>query len=308
MVKNGIFIAIIVLILMYSCSGPKNDETLYLGVMSSMDYLPLAVAEREGYFEKLGLDIKIRKFYSANDRDAAFQSNNVDGIIIDYTGAIIQKAGGIELKLVSKCDAPFYIVAGAGSTIHNIYGLKGKKVAVSQNTVIDYCVDMALLSAGLNPADILKIEINKIPLRYEMLRNNQIDVTGLPDPFALMAENEGDKILTSNEKLGLSITGIIFSENAINTKKQMIGKMFDAYNLGVNYLNNHSIEEVKDILVMEFGFPENITSKARLPRYNPAAMPSAKDIDSVKEWLVNRRLIENSFDKNDLLDSQFINN
>jgi len=271
-----------------------------------MDYLPLAVAQREGYFEKTGLNITIEKFYSANERDAAFQSGSVDGVVIDYTGAVLQKAGGIELKLTSKCDAPFYIVAGAGSGIDNLQQLKGRSVSVSQNTVIDYCVDMALKSVGIAAGDIEKIEINKIPVRFEMLRNNKIDATGLPNPFALMAQTAGDKILSSNNELGLSITGIIFSDNAVNTKAESITKMYTAYNMGVEYLKNHPVSDIQDILVKEFGFPEEIVSQVTIPNYTKATMPSDKDISSVIEWLAERKLIESSFDKSTLLDSRFV--
>ena len=81
--------------------------TLNMGVMSSMDYLPLAVAQSNGYFEKEGLTVNLQKFFSANDRDAAIQSGNLDGSILDYTGAAIQKAGGVELFFTSQCDGTF---------------------------------------------------------------------------------------------------------------------------------------------------------------------------------------------------------
>lgn len=303
--KSYISFVFALLFLFSGCSDKKSqNETLNLGVMSSMDYLPLAVAQREGYFEKEELNIKIQKFYSANERDAAFQSGNVDGVVIDYTGAILQKAGGVNLKLTSKCDAPFYVVTNA--SIDSLSQLKGKKVAVSQNTVIDYCVDMALKSAGLTASDIEKIEINKIPLRFEMLQNNKIDATGLPNPFALMAEKEGSKIISSNAELGLSITGIIFSGKAIESKPEMISKMYSAYNQGVEYLKSHPIEDIKDILIKDLGFREDIVTNTILPDYTKAEIPTDKDIQSVIDWLAKRNIIEASFDKNSILDNQFI--
>ena len=65
-------------------TSSNNESThLTIGVMSSMDYLPLAVAQQNGLFEEEGVNITIHKFYSANERDAAFQSNNLDGTIIE---------------------------------------------------------------------------------------------------------------------------------------------------------------------------------------------------------------------------------
>ena len=303
--KYSVLILLLSFSVLLSCTRKKNESNvLNLGVMSSMDYLPLAVAQREGYFDKAGLNLKLHKFYSANERDAAFQNSHVDGVVIDFTGAVLQSAGGIDLKLVSKCDAPFYIVASNQSRVDSLPQLKGKKVAVSQNTVIDYCVDMALKSAGLEQSDIEKVEINKIPIRFEMLNNNKIDATGLPNPFALMATNNGSKILTSNDELGFAITGIMFSQKAIDEKKEMITKMYEAYDLGVDYLKNHTVDDIKDILITEFGFTEDIVSKVQLPEYTHAEAPTEKDIESVVNWLISRDLIDASFDKTILLNKQ----
>ena len=54
-----------------SNSKQENNDKLTIGVMASMDYLPLAVAQQRGYFADNNLEVIIQKFYSANDRDAA---------------------------------------------------------------------------------------------------------------------------------------------------------------------------------------------------------------------------------------------
>lgn len=304
--KKIILYSLFLGLLSVACTEKKKEKELNVGVMSSMDYLPLAVAQREGYFEQEGLNIKIHKFYSANERDAAFQSENVDGVVIDYTGALIQKGGGLDVKLTSKCDAPFYIVAGVGSGVDSLNQLKGKKVAVSQNTVIDYCVDMALKSVNLTATDIEKVEINKIPLRLEMLRNGKIDATGLPNPFALMSTKAGDKIIASNADLGFSITGFMFSQKAIDNKSDEIQKMYKAYNKGVLYMQSHSVADIKDILIKDLGFTEDIVASVVLPAYTKAEEPSQADIQSVVDWLLERKLISSSFARKDIIDGRFL--
>lgn len=276
--------------------------------MSSMDYLPLAIAQREGYFEKHGVDVNIQKFISATERDVALQSGVVDGVVTDYTSAALVKSGGFELKLTSKCQAPFYIVAGKETGINNLSELKEKKVAVSQNTVIDFCVDVALNSVGLAETDVEKVEINKIPLRLEMLRNNKIDATGLPDPLGLIAESEGNKLLVSMDSLGYTVTGIVFTQKAIDDKGEAIKLMYKAYNDGVDYLKSHSINDIKDILVKDMRFPEGMVDKAQIPDYTAAQAPAAsdKDIQEVVKWLIGRKLIPESFDATGMIDNRFV--
>lgn len=290
-----------------SCSGNKKADTITFGVMSSMDYLPLAIAEREGYFEKYGINVNIQKFISANERDVALQSGVVDGVVTDYTSAVLVKAGGFDLKITSKCQAPFYIVAGKETGIDSLAELKGKKIAVSQNTVIDFCVDVALNSVGLNEKDVEKVEINKIPLRLEMLRNNKIDATGLPDPLGLIAENEGHRLLVTMDSLGYTVTGMVFTQKALDDKSEAIKLMYKAYNDGVAYLKSHSVDDIKDILIKDMRFPENIAGQAQIPNYTNAQAPASsdKDIQEVIQWLIGRNLIPESFDANSMIDNSF---
>lgn len=303
---NVPFILLGIIILISSCSSnKKNEESITFGVMSSMDYLPLAVAEREGYFTKHGITVKIQKFLSANERDAAIQSGVVDGTVTDYTSAALVNAAGFKLKLTSKCQAPFYIVAGSESGVNNLSELKGKKIAVSQNTVIDFCVDMALQSVGLNQNDVQKIEVNKIPLRLEMMRNNKIDATGLPNPFALIAKNDNCKLIASMDSLGYTVTGMAFTEKAIENKSENIKKMYAAYNDGAEYLRTHSIEDIKDILTKDLGFPQALIEQVEIPAYTEAKplTISDSDLQAVIKWLTDRKLIDNSFNINELIDS-----
>lgn len=299
---NIVVILLLTVSLLSSCSSGKKQEgselpVISIGVMSSMDYLPLAVAQREGYFTKHGVDVKIQKFMSANERDMAFQSGTVDGGVTDYTSAALLNAGGFDMKLTSKCQAPFYIVASAGSGVNNLSELKGKKIAVSQNTVIDFCVDMALESVGLTSKDVEKVEINKIPTRFEMLRNNKIDATCLPNPFAFIAKNDGGKLLVSIDSLGYTITGIVFSQKTIDENSDAIKKMYAAYNDGVAYLNSHTVADIQDILVKDLMFPENIAGQVTLPNYRNAEPVKAddKDILRVIKWLSGNNTLDASF-------------
>jgi NitT/TauT family transport system substrate-binding protein len=293
----------------FGCSGeeaakrPPETPVLRLGVMPSMDYLPLAVARREG---RLDDRIEIIKFHSANERDAALQSGSIDGTVTDLTGAMLHRAGGYDLKITSRCDAPFYLVAGAGTGITSLEGLKGRTIAVSRHTVIDFCVDTALELAGLTPEDVEKVEINRIPLRFEMLRNARVDATGLPDPLATMARAAGDHILADNMTMGFSVTGMVFSLRAVEEKTDLIGELYRAYNDGVEYLESHAITDVADILKEEMGFTDDILPYSRLTAYAPAAVPAREDLDRAAAWLKRGGLIPQDFDPSPMVDSRFV--
>ncbi|MDR2627580.1 MAG: ABC transporter substrate-binding protein, partial [Dysgonamonadaceae bacterium] len=271
--KKLLYASIALIFVLISCNQrSKEINELKFGVMSSMDYVPLAVAKEMGFFEKQGVKVDIQKFYSANDRDAAFQTGNIDGTIIDYTGAILQKAGGVDLKITSACNSTFCLMTGTNGNIRQVSDLRNKKVAVSRNTVIDFCVEMALQSVQLSAADVEKQEINKIPIRLEMLMQGKTDATALPDPFITIASAQGARSIVCMEDLGYAVTGIMFAAAVIDRKEAAVRAFYQAYNDAVAYILAHP-ENIKTILVKDVGFPEKSLPAVKLPEYTPAQMP-----------------------------------
>lgn len=309
----SIIIASMLLFTFTSCVQNNKKQTaqtdidiLTIGVMSSMDYLPLAVAQERGYFTENNLEVIIQKFYSANERDAALQSNNLDGTILDYTGGAIQVAGGIPLKFTSQCDGTFEMIVAPSSNITELAELKGKKIAISRNTVIDFCTDMALSLAGLSNNDAEMVEINKIPLRLEMLNNSKIDATMIPDPFATIAKSENNKAIISMDQMGIRVTGIAFHQKAIDEKSSALKKLYIAYNKAIEDLTKEPVSNFESLLVKEVRVPAGIVSNIVLPNYSKAQIPSESDLQSVDKWLKNKNLVPKNFDINSIVASEII--
>lgn len=294
--------------LLVGCTNRGGQKTnidgntqLNIGVMSSMDYLPLAVAQENGFFEQEGVNVTIHKFYSANERDAAFQSRNLDGTILDYTGAAIQLAGGINLKITSQCDGTFVLVAGKESGVSSIQDLKDKQLAVSRNTVIDFCTDLVLQQANIALEDVEKVEINKIPLRLEMLRNGKIDATMLPDPFATIALTGGNKNVIDIDDMDLRVTGIAFHDEVIADKEEGIESFYRAYNMAIELIKSQPVSTFESLLITEVGFPAEFVGNIQLPNYTLTQLPQEKDLERVEEWLKAKDLVPSNFDINTLI-------
>ena len=299
--------------LLFACtnSGSKAADVdvnsqLNIGVMSSMDYLPLAVAKENSFFEQEGVYVTINKFYSANERDAAFQSRSLDGTILDYTGAAIQRAGGVDLRVTSQCDGSFVLVAAKDSKVNTLQDLKGKRLAVSRNTVIDFCTDWVLQDANIDLSEIKKVEINKIPLRLEMLRNGKIDATMLPDPFVTIALDDGNKSILDIKEMDLRVTGIAFHDEVIAEKQLAIKSFYRAYNMAVELINSQPASSFNDLLVAEIGVPSNLVSKIELPNYSKAQLPQKKDLQKVEQWLKDKELVTAEFDIATLIAARLI--
>lgn len=312
---KSIYILSLVLLasLLLACTNKENkasdsdkNSQLNIGVMSSMDYFPIAVAKEKGYFEQEGVSVTINKFYSANERDAAFQSGNLDGTILDYTGAAIQRAGGVNLKLASQCDGSFVLVATNESEINSINDLKNKRLGVSRNTVIDFCTDRVLQEANIALSDVDKVEINKIPLRLEMLRNGRIDATMLPDPFVTIALEGGNKKVIDIKDMDLRVTGIVFHDDVIAKKEAAIKSFYRAYNLAIKLINTQPTSSFYDLLIAEVGVPSELVSKIELPTFTKGQLPQERDLQKVGQWLKAKDLVPADFDINTLIATNLI--
>lgn len=308
--KYSFYFLLPAFVLAVSCAGGGSKgnalgTSLRIGAMSSMDYLPYVVACDKGIYDSLGVDVEIVKFFSANDRDAAFQSGNVDGTVIDLTGAVMQQAAGTDLKVVMKHDGVFTLVARGDAGIESVAGLKGRNVAVSRNTVIEYSTDKMLQQAGVDPAGVVKTEVNKIPLRLEMLRSGQTDACILPDPFAAMALADGGVSLGTTGDAGISVTATVLTGDALRNKAEAVSLLVEGYNLAVEYMRTHPVEQWQDIIVKDAGVPEALLPSVSLPEYMPAALPSADDVQSTVQWLESKALVPAGYDMSQLVDSTF---
>lgn len=301
--------------MLFSCQSAKKESTtttslqsIKLGVMPSVDYLPFAVAKNEGIYDSLGLDVAIVNFFSANDRDAAFQSGAIDGTIIDYTGALLQAANGIPLKLVMQNDGLFYFIASKESNLKTLNQIKGKNVAVSRNTVIEFATDQFIKKVGITPDEINKPEINKIPLRLEMLQNNQIDAAVFPDPFATLAQMNGLPLLATSKDIELSVTGTMFTHNAISRKEEEIKVLLKGYNLAIEKMEGWTPNTLQTFLQKELGVTKEQAERIKTPSYKPATAPTKETLMQVILWLKRKKLIPQEYTGETIVASEFTEN
>lgn len=299
--------AFILIISLSSCSfGKKTIKELSIGVLPDVDSIPLIIAQQQGYFEKEGIKVNIVQFKSAKDRDSAFQAGKIDGAVSDVLAAAFAKEGGFDVKITSMTNGSYKLLVNKNSKISKIEDLKGKSIAISKNTIIEYACDMMLKEANVSFDDVKKSVIPQIPVRLEMLQNGKVDSAVLPDPLATVAVKNGASVLNSTDKLNINPGVLIFSSSSINSKKMEIKSFYSAYNKAVEFLQNKPVESYIDVLTEKAGFPDDVKDSIILPKYTKASLPSNKDVEDVIRWLYDKQLIKNEYKFNELVDESFV--
>ncbi|HEY3426828.1 MAG TPA: MetQ/NlpA family ABC transporter substrate-binding protein [Negativicutes bacterium] len=307
-------IGIIMLALGGCASNKKEDaapkagqlQELSVGLMPDVDSIPFIIAQEKGYFKEEGLTVTLKSFKSALDRDSALQSGNLDGVISDMLAEAFAKAGGFNTVITSSTNGSYKLVVNKDETATSIQQLKGKDVAMSKNTIIEYVTDKMMTAGGLASTDINKIIIPQIPTRLEMLQNGKIAAATLPEPMATLAVKNGAKLLNSSDKLGINPGVMIFTGKAVSEKEKEIQAMYRAYNKAIDYLAHEPMENYVDLLIEKGGFPNGIKGALVLPQYQKPAAPQPKDIEDVITWLQARQLIEKGYLYKELVDDRFV--
>jgi len=286
--------------------APAEQKKINIGVMPDVESIPFIIAEKNGFFEKHGVNVKIIHFKSAQDRDSAMQSGQLDGLITDHLAVVFANEGGFKQKIIAKNDGNVLMLAGKDSGIESMQDLKGRTVGLSTNTIMEYMVDKMLEAHQVKPEDVKKVAIPALPTRLEMLEEGKIDACILPEPLAGLAVKNGAKVLSSTDELANKPGAIAFTEKSLQENPEAIKAIFRAYNDSVAYLQSEPAESYLDFVIEAQGFPATIRDSLVLPQYSHAVKPDEKIVNDVVQWMKDRSLIKGDYAYQDLVDESIL--
>jgi len=298
----------LVLVLMLSLVGCGQEaaapKTLTIGLMASVDVIPIILAEQQGLFEKEKVQVKYEIFKSAKDRDAAYQSGNLDGIIGDQVAVCLYQNAGFDLKIASSTTCDHLLITGKDSGITSMKDISGKTVAISEHTVIEYTLDKMLEAQNIDPKSIVKTAIPAIPARVEMLTNNKVDLALLPEPFAFLAIKDGGVVLGKASEMGLYTSVIAFSQEAITDKKDEINLFFKAYDAAIDFANTNPIASYENIVIDTIGYPEEMKGQIVLPAFEKSGLPPDTELQDAIDWVNANQPVDKKLTPKDLVMQQ----
>lgn len=190
-------LALIVAIVGGSSGKARAADTLRIGTLPVVDTLPLLVGQTENLFTRQDIQMELTPFQSALERDAALQAGKLDGYFGDLLNTVLLIRSGQNLKIVATAfhthprHRMFGIVASPGTGALTPAQLKGRQVAISRATIIEYLLDRIMAAEGYDPDYVEKLEIKKIPVRLQMLLADKVPAALLPEPLLTLAESRG---------------------------------------------------------------------------------------------------------------------
>lgn len=207
------------------------------------------------------------------------------------------------MQITGTTNGSWTLVATPESGISTLADLKGKSMAISENTMIDYLSDYLVISNGMTVADIEKIAIPAMPARLEALQNNQVDAAILPTPFNDTAIANGAKEVDKiyNEDIMISVTA--FLQEVIDENKEAVQGFYKAYNKAIDYINNTDIAEFEDVIINAANYSDEMRGNIILPEYLHNYLPAEENVQKVLDWSKDKGLLTKDIKAADVINN-----
>ena len=281
----------------------ETETTLRFGVMGSLDTVPLVIAAQNGYFEEEGVNLDLQIFSAAKDRDAALQAGELDGVLCDEVAISIYQNSDINMQITGTTNGVYTLVAAKDSGITSLADLAGKKMAISENTMMDYLADYIAIENGMSANDIEKVAIPAMPARLEALNNNRVDAAILPTPFNDTAIADGGVEIEKlyNKDIMISVTA--FLQEVIEQNPEAVQGFYRAYNKAIDFINSTDMSEYEDIIITTVGYAEEMRGKIVLPEFQHNYLPNEENVQRVFDWSKDKGLLTKDIQASDVINN-----
>jgi NitT/TauT family transport system substrate-binding protein len=295
-------------------SGPQDGVagSLRIALIPVLDVLPFHVAEQNGYFEQVGVQVEGVPVKSAQERDTLMQTGQVAGMLTDLLSPVLFNQNEAQIMVVRTARKVypgypmFRLLAAPGSSIESAQDLAGVEIGSAQNTVIAYLTDRMLENAGLTPEEIRTREVSAIPVRFELLVNGELPAATLPDPLASGAVAAGATMVVDDTSVPERSQSILaFSLQALEEQPEAVRRFLRAWELAVEELNGNP-EKYGDLLIEVGRVPESVQGKYQLPPFPEAMVPSPAQLADVVQWSLDEGLIGNSIPYERMVDDSYL--
>lgn len=239
----------------------KDSLALKVGVGQTINCLPAFVAQDEGIFDSLGVDVRLRHYTSMLDCDVSLRRHTIEGAFtdvkrMDYLNSHYKN---LLLKSVMPTDMQWQLVANRLSRLHEPKQFTDKMVAMTRFSATDFLCDRMVDSVKLNKERVFRIQVNDVDLRLNMLLNNEIDAAWLPEPQASVAKRKGHNVLMQSGRGGEKLAVLAFTDKAMtdSRRKEQIDLFVKAYGIAQERINKGGRSYYRQLVKKYFNYQIN---------------------------------------------------
>ena len=265
-ILGGILIFIIAALVLFDLNKgdskeEKRQKITLAEVTHSIFYAPQYVAIEQGYFEEVGIDVELILISGADKVTAAVLSGDADIGFCGSEGTIYVYNGGEKDYLktfaqLTQKDGSF-LVSREKIKDFKLEDLEGKTVLGGRaGGMPEMTLEYALKQNGIDPKKDVEIDTSvDFAAMGGAFIGGQGDFVTLFEPNALEIEKEGyGYVVASIGELGGIVPYTSYSARIsfIEENKELINNFTKAIQKGIDYVHNHTDEEVAKAIINQF--------------------------------------------------------
>lgn len=258
-------------------SSKENLTTVKLNeVAHSIFYAPLYVAIEEGYFEKEGIDLELVTGFGADKTMTALLSGEADIGFMGPETTVYTANEGANDKVVNFAQltqrAGNFVVAREDMPDFSWNDLKGKTVLGGRaGGMPEMVFEYVLKENGIDPSTDLTIDQSiDFGSTAAAFSGGSGDFSVEFEPGATNLEKEGAGFVVASVGVDsgyVPYTAFSAKESYIQKHPELIQSFANALQKGVDYVNQHSSEDIADVISPQFKDTDKNTISTIVERY-----------------------------------------
>ncbi len=184
----------------------KPRLPIAVGGKNLLYYLPLTIAESQGYFKAEGLDVTVADFAGGSQALRAVVGGSADVVSGAFEHTLNMQAKGQPMRaFVLQGRAPQIVLGINPKTLPGFKGLadlKGRKIGVTApGSSTNVMANFVLAKAGIKPGEVSIVGVGAGNGAVAAMRAGQIDAISNLDPVITLLQRSGDLKIVSDTRI-----------------------------------------------------------------------------------------------------------
>jgi NitT/TauT family transport system substrate-binding protein len=290
----------------------KTEVTIGLPVTTST-FLPLYLADSEGFFKEEGLDVQLTAFRGGTDMVRGMIAGAVDMGVTALAGVTLGIKAGQPLKVFyggfNMAIFDWYAI----QKITSIEDAKGARFGVTRiGSSTDFLTRYALKTKGLDPkTDVKIIQGGGSASRLAAMAADQIDVNIFAPPETFIAKDAGYNLILKQTDIAPDYPFHVFfaTEDYIEKNPNTIKAVLRAFVKGVRLAKadkQRSVKELMDRVGMEEKYASRTYDQIIGQIYEDGRLPSDKGMQTFWGIGIESGQFKEAWDKDSYLLPTFV--
>ena len=313
----AVFLALALVAAGCGTTSSDDDAPVRVAVLNVLSFGPFFMADVEGYFDEVGIEVELIEIESSATAVAATIAGEFDVLSGTMSAGVINAvAAGEGLRVVADkgsqtADSCAYLALLASSRLAGPDGgvppesIPGSTFSVGNSLTFQWFLDRFLEPLGIE-ADDVSIQNVSRPVLAESLESGALDFAFTGEPWVTRIVDNGSAIAASGSDLAPDFQWGYMAYGPRLLEDEELGERFMvAYMRGVRQYREGKTDRNIEILAAATGLDADTLNRSCWPDIRADVRYEPGSLDEIIEWGVGAGFVDTAISGEELVESRF---